>query len=115
MAQHPMSRSGYLCTIPVDDAADEDVSCFRTRVSPFSQPYLKLLTNNMKIVIAEGLVSLECSLSSKLDTFVTLSNESGTRLAKARTIHETLSPQCKFTILLFMPALHLVAVGNIYL
>jgi hypothetical protein len=49
----------------------------------------------VKIVIAEGLVPLDSSPSSKLDTFVTLSDEQGNRLAKTRTIYETLSPRCK--------------------
>ena len=48
----------------------------------------------VKIVIAEGLVPLDTSPSSKLDTFVTLSDEQGHRLAKTRTIYETLSPRC---------------------
>lgn len=49
----------------------------------------------VKIVIAEGLVPLDSSPSSRLDTFVTLSDEQGTRLAKTRTIYESLSPRCK--------------------
>lgn len=47
-----------------------------------------------KIVIAEGLVPLDSSPSSKLDTFLTLSDEAGNRLAKTRTIYETLDPRC---------------------
>ncbi|KII90117.1 hypothetical protein PLICRDRAFT_40318 [Plicaturopsis crispa FD-325 SS-3] len=47
----------------------------------------------VKITIAEDLVPLESSPSSKLDTFVTLSDEAGNRLAKTRTIYETLSPR----------------------
>lgn len=47
----------------------------------------------VKIVIAEGLVPLDSSPSSKLDTFVTLSDEQGNRLAKTRTIYETLNPR----------------------
>jgi hypothetical protein len=49
----------------------------------------------VKIVIAEGLVPLDSSPSSKLDTFVTLSDENGIRLAKTRTVYETLNPRCK--------------------
>ncbi|KAK7055402.1 hypothetical protein R3P38DRAFT_2846886 [Favolaschia claudopus] len=48
---------------------------------------------SVKIVIAEGLVPLDGSPSSKLDTFITLSNEEGVRLAKTRTIYETLNPR----------------------
>ncbi|KAJ6630181.1 hypothetical protein B0H10DRAFT_1775171 [Mycena sp. CBHHK59/15] len=48
---------------------------------------------SVKIVIAEGLVSLDSSPSSKLDTFITLSDEAGVRLAKTRTIYETLNPR----------------------
>ncbi|OCH90864.1 hypothetical protein OBBRIDRAFT_887390 [Obba rivulosa] len=47
----------------------------------------------VKIVIAEGLVALDTSPSAKLDTFVTLSDEQGNRLAKTRTIYETLNPR----------------------
>ena len=49
----------------------------------------------VKIVIAESLVPLDSSPSSKLDTFVTLSDEAGNRLAKTRTIYENLDPRCK--------------------
>lgn len=52
----------------------------------------------VKIVIAEGLVPLDSSPSSKLDTFVTLSDEQGNRLAKTRTIYENLSPRCESTL-----------------
>lgn len=48
----------------------------------------------VKVVIAEGLVPLDSSPSSLLDTFVTLSDETGNRLAKTRTIYETLGPRC---------------------
>jgi hypothetical protein len=51
---------------------------------------------SVKVVIAEGLVPLDSSPSSKLDTFVTFSDEVGTRLAKTRTIYESLSPRCGF-------------------
>lgn len=54
---------------------------------------------SVKIVIAEGLVPLDSSPSSKLDTFVTLSDEAGNRLAKTRTIYETLNPRCKSSFL----------------
>ncbi|KAI0744612.1 hypothetical protein C8Q76DRAFT_780253 [Earliella scabrosa] len=47
----------------------------------------------VKVAIAEGLVPLESSPSAKLDTFVTLSDEQGNRLAKTRTIYESLSPR----------------------
>ncbi|KXN90433.1 hypothetical protein AN958_04302 [Leucoagaricus sp. SymC.cos] len=48
---------------------------------------------SVKIVIAENLVSLDGSLSTKLDTFVTLSDETGKRMAKTRTIYESLNPR----------------------
>lgn len=47
----------------------------------------------VKIVQAEGLVQQDSSASSKLDSFVTLSDEKGIRLAKTRTIYESLSPR----------------------
>jgi hypothetical protein len=49
----------------------------------------------VKIVMAEGLVSTDSNSSAKLDTFVTLSDEPGNRLAKTRTIYETDNPRCK--------------------
>ena len=49
----------------------------------------------VKIVIAEDLVPADSSPSSSLDTFVTLSDETGNRLAKTRTIYETLNPRCE--------------------
>ncbi|KAF7307798.1 hypothetical protein MKEN_01139900 [Mycena kentingensis (nom. inval.)] len=48
---------------------------------------------SVKICIAEGLVPLDSSPTSKLDTFVTLSDEAGMRLAKTRTIYESLNPR----------------------
>ncbi|PBK71924.1 hypothetical protein ARMSODRAFT_954745 [Armillaria solidipes] len=47
----------------------------------------------VKVVIAEGLVPMESSPTSKLDTFITLSDEAGNRLAKTRTIYETTNPR----------------------
>lgn len=55
----------------------------------------------IKIALAEGLVPLDTSPSSRLDTFVTLSDEQGNRLAKTRTIYESLSPRCES--FLFVP------------
>ncbi len=49
----------------------------------------------VKVVIAEGLVPMESSPTSKLDTFITLSDEAGNRLAKTRTIYETTNPRCE--------------------
>lgn len=57
----------------------------------------------IKIAIAEGLVPLDSSPSSLLDTFVTLSDEAGNRLAKTRTIYETLNPRCK-SLALIVPS-----------
>lgn len=53
---------------------------------------------SVKVSIAEGLVPLDSSPSSKLDTFVTLSDEQGTRLAKTRTIYENLNPRCTLSL-----------------
>jgi hypothetical protein len=49
----------------------------------------------VKIAMAEYLVPLDSSPSSMLDTFVTLSDQDGHRLAKTRTIYETLNPRCR--------------------
>ena len=57
---------------------------------------------SVKVSIAEGLVPLDSSPSSLLDTFVTLSDEQGNRLAKTRTIYENLNPRCM--LLLFSAA-----------
>jgi hypothetical protein len=48
----------------------------------------------VKIAIAEGLVALDSSPSAKLDTFVTLSDEGGHRMAKTRTIYDSGNPRC---------------------
>ena len=53
--------------------------------------------------IPEGLVPLDSNPSSKLDTFVTLSDEEGHRLAKARTIYETLNPRKSLFFLIPFP------------
>ena len=53
----------------------------------------------VRICIAEGLTPLESSPSSRLDTCVTLSDEGGNRLAKTRTIYETLTPRCAHHVL----------------
>jgi hypothetical protein len=52
----------------------------------------------VKVVMAEGLVPPDSSSSSGLDTFVTLSDESGFRHAKTRTVYETLDPRCELPI-----------------
>jgi hypothetical protein len=52
----------------------------------------------VKVVIAEGLVPLDSNPSSRLDTFITLSDEAGNRLAKTRTIYESLNPRCEILI-----------------
>jgi hypothetical protein len=48
----------------------------------------------VKIVLAENLLPLDSSPSSMLDTFVTLSDKDGHRMAKTRTIYETINPRC---------------------
>ena len=48
----------------------------------------------VKICFAGALVPLDSSPSALLDTYVTLSREDGSRVAKTRTIYETLSPRC---------------------
>ncbi|KAF5329650.1 hypothetical protein D9619_008921 [Psilocybe cf. subviscida] len=74
--------------------ADKIAEIVRAAAPPVpAKKELDMFLFSVKIVIAEGLVPLDSSPSSKLDTFVTLSDESGTRLAKTRTIYETLSPR----------------------
>jgi hypothetical protein len=48
-----------------------------------------------KVVLAENLVPLDGSPSSRLDSFITLSDEKGNRMAKTRTIYESLEPRCE--------------------
>ncbi len=55
---------------------------------------------SVKIVLAEGLVTLDSSPSSKLDSFVTLTDEHANRLAKTRTIYESLNPRCTPIVLI---------------
>ncbi|KAI0078393.1 hypothetical protein K474DRAFT_1744807 [Panus rudis PR-1116 ss-1] len=75
--------------------ADQKAEILATAAPPVPEKDVKpqryLFT--VKIAIAEGLVPLDSSPSTKLDTFVTLSDEQGHRLAKTRTIYETLSPR----------------------
>lgn len=47
----------------------------------------------VKVCFAEGLVPLDSSPTALVDSFVTLSDETGIRLAKTRTIYESLSPR----------------------
>jgi hypothetical protein len=49
----------------------------------------------VKVVMAE-LVSADGGASSKLDTFITLSDPDGNRVAKTRTIYESLNPRCMY-------------------
>ncbi|KAF9265151.1 hypothetical protein L218DRAFT_957844 [Marasmius fiardii PR-910] len=51
----------------------------------------------VKIVRAEGLISLDGGSSNKLDTFITLSDENGNRVAKTRTIYEASEPRWEET------------------
>lgn len=46
----------------------------------------------IKVIIAENLVPPD---GRSCDTFVTLSDEHGNRMAKTRTIYETTEPRCK--------------------
>jgi hypothetical protein len=48
----------------------------------------------LKICFAEDLVPLDSNPAALLDTYATLSDENGTRVAKTRTIYETLNPRC---------------------
>ncbi|PPQ75663.1 hypothetical protein CVT26_001891 [Gymnopilus dilepis] len=74
--------------------ADKIAEVLRTSAPPVPEKKERdTFLFSVKIVIAEGLVPLDSSPSSKLDTFVTLSDESGTRLAKTRTIYESLNPR----------------------
>jgi hypothetical protein len=65
----------------------------------------------VKICIAEGLVPLDSSPSALLDTFVTLSDEAGNRVAKTRTIYETLNPRCTFSLDIYPLCLKLIIFG----
>lgn len=58
---------------------------------PSKVPARNLFT--VKIVMAEGLVASEGRV---VDTFATLSDEHGNRVAKTRTIYESNDPRCKF-------------------
>ncbi|KAK7039232.1 hypothetical protein VNI00_010137 [Paramarasmius palmivorus] len=52
---------------------------------------------SVKVVRAEGLISQDSSSSNKLDTFITLSDENGNRVAKTRTIYESSEPRWEET------------------
>jgi hypothetical protein len=66
----------------------------------------------VKIVLAEGLVPTDNSPSSRLDSFVTLSDEAGNRKAKTRTIYETNNPRCKHSTTLSFSWLNLLCKGK---
>ncbi|KAH7100511.1 hypothetical protein BKA62DRAFT_620047 [Auriculariales sp. MPI-PUGE-AT-0066] len=51
----------------------------------------------IKIVLAEKLVPIDSAASARLDTFVTLSDEQGHRLAKTRTIYDSFDPRWEET------------------
>jgi hypothetical protein len=53
----------------------------------------------VKIVMAENLVPLDSSPSSTLDTSVTPSDQDGHRVAKTRTIYETVNPRRRLSLL----------------
>lgn len=53
----------------------------------------------VKIVQAENLVSVDNDPSTMLDTFLVMSDEHGTKLAKTKTIYDTLNPRCEFSLL----------------
>ena len=75
--------------------ADKIVEVVRNAAPPVAEKKERdTFLFSVKVVIAEGLVPFDSSPSSKLDTFVTLSDEAGTRLAKTRTIYDNLSPRC---------------------
>jgi hypothetical protein len=58
----------------------------------------------VKVAMAENLVPLDSSPSSMLDTFITLSDKDVHRVAKTRTIYETLNPRCRSSPLLLATA-----------
>jgi hypothetical protein len=64
------------------------------------------------VAIAEGLVSLDSLPSSKLDTFVMLSDQAGTRLAKTKTIYESLSLRCEFCFFFLKIVFDLSCLGD---
>lgn len=48
----------------------------------------------IKIIMAEGLVPLDTSPSTKLDSYVKITDQNAVTLAKTRTIYETNDPRC---------------------
>lgn len=48
----------------------------------------------VKIVMAENLVPLDSSPSSKLDSYVKITDQNAVTLGKTRTIYESNDPQC---------------------
>lgn len=49
----------------------------------------------VKIVQAENLISLDNNPAAMLDAFIVLSDEHGNKLAKTKTIYDTLNPRCR--------------------
>ena len=76
--------------------ADKKAELMANEAPSDKAPKVQRFLFTVKICMAEGLVPLDSSPSSRLDTFVTLSDEQGNRLSKTRTIYETLSPRCAY-------------------
>jgi len=83
--------------------ADKVAEIISTSAPPVPQKVEKeRFLFSVKVAMAEGLSVDDNGPSSKMDTFVTLSDEAGNRLAKTRTIYETSQPRC--TLMPFPPS-----------
>lgn len=77
-------------------AVDDVMDVIESSAPPVpSKTSLPRFLFTVKIILAEGLVASGRNPASKLDTFVTLSDQQGYRLAKTRTVYESLDPRCK--------------------
>lgn len=56
----------------------------------------------IKIVMAEGLVPLDTSPSSKLDSYVKVTDQNAITLAKTRTVFESNNPRCSCFVFLIV-------------
>lgn len=73
-------------------SADEMSRVLKEQAPPVPTKGVSRNLFTVKVVMAEGLGGSE---ARTLDTFATLSDEHGNRLAKTRTIYETADPRCK--------------------
>jgi hypothetical protein len=75
--------------------ADEMSTVLKEEAPPVPSKGVNRSLFTVKIVMAEGIGTSD---GRNVDTFATLSDEHGNRLAKTRTIYETTEPRCEWRV-----------------